>query len=66
MAWADNAWAWWLVAPLVVPILVALVMWWRGRPRRPARAAESIVDHRRYLQALGSALGPAPSADRDG
>jgi hypothetical protein len=51
------SWALWLLAPLVVPVLVALVMWWRGRPRRPATMPESIADHRQYLQHLGTAVG---------
>jgi hypothetical protein len=53
-SWATS-WALWLVAPLVIPVLVALVMWWRGRPRRPATTRESIDGHHNYLQALGAA-----------
>jgi hypothetical protein len=55
-AWAP--WALWLAAPLVVPILVALAMWWRGRPRRPATTRESIAGHRAYLRALDAATQP--------
>ncbi len=50
----DAPWALWLIAPLVVPLLAALIMWWRGRPRRPATTGESIASHRAYLDALGA------------
>jgi hypothetical protein len=52
---ADMAWVWWLAAPLVLPVLVALVMWWRGRPRRLATMPETVEGHQRYLLALGEA-----------
>jgi hypothetical protein len=65
------SWALWLIAPLVLPVLVALVMWWRGRPRRPATTSESIDGHQNYLHALGQAAGasqasPASRAARRG
>lgn len=52
-------WALWLLAPLVVPLLVAIGLWWRGRPRRPPTVPESIASHRAYLQALDAAGGAA-------
>jgi hypothetical protein len=45
----------WLIAPLVLPVLVAVVLWGRGRPRRPATTTESIGGYQNYLQALGQA-----------
>jgi hypothetical protein len=48
----DAPWALWLLVPLVIPLLVAVIMWWRGRPRRPVTTTESIAGHRAYLQAL--------------
>jgi hypothetical protein len=59
------AWAWWLAAPFVVPVLAAIVMWWRGRPRQPVQTAESVVGHQKYLQALGSAIRTEQLAGRD-
>jgi hypothetical protein len=58
----------WLAAPLVVPIVVALLMWWRGRPRRPATTYESIAGHRAYLQALDAAAhgGAGAAIKHDG
>ncbi len=63
----DAPWALWLIVPLVVPVLAALIMWWRGRPRRPVTTTESIAGHRAYLQALeavtqGSAAAPQLSS----
>jgi hypothetical protein len=63
----DAPWALWLIAPLVVPVLAALVMWWRGRPRRPATDTETIAGHRAYLQALEAVTrGPEGGAKFDG
>ena len=59
----DAPWALWLIVPLVVPALVALIMWWRGRPRRPVTTTESIAGHRAYLQAL-EAVTQAPPRRR--
>jgi hypothetical protein len=61
---AGTAWLWWLAAPLVVPILVALGMWWRGRPKRPATTPESVDGHRDYLQALGAAADQVHKTNR--
>lgn len=51
--WLATPWALWLLAPLVVPALAAIILWWRGRPPRPATDRESIDGHRQYLDALG-------------
>jgi hypothetical protein len=60
-------WALWLIAPLVVPVLVAIGLWWRGRPRRPPTVPESIAGHQAYLQALDAARGVAKAGvKRDG
>jgi hypothetical protein len=58
------SWAVWLAVPLVVPVLVAVVMWWRGRPRRPDTMPQSIAGHRDFLHALdpGARVGGAQLA----
>jgi hypothetical protein len=48
------AWAIWLAAPLVASMLVALGIWWRARPPRAPRIAESIQGHQEYLRVLGA------------
>jgi hypothetical protein len=52
---AGLSWAMWLAAPVVVTLLAALFLWWRGRPERPVRTAQTISGHRAYLEALAPA-----------
>jgi hypothetical protein len=54
-ALAGAQWALWLVAPLIIPVVFAIALWWHGRPRRPATIPESIAGHRAYLRALDAA-----------
>jgi hypothetical protein len=55
---AGLSWAVWLAAPVVVTVLAALILWWRGRPARPLRTAETISGHQAYLDALAAAGAP--------
>jgi hypothetical protein len=55
---ANFSWAIWLAVPVMITLLAALFLWWRGRPARPLRTAQTISGHRAYLDAL------TPGADR--
>lgn len=46
------AWVLWLAGPLVATALVALFVWWRGRPARRPTTPESMQAHSEYLAAL--------------
>jgi hypothetical protein len=49
---ADLSWAIWLAVPIVITGLASLLLWWRARPERPLRTAETISGHQAYLDAL--------------
>jgi hypothetical protein len=55
------AWVIWLLVPVIAPVLVALVIWVRGRPRRLPTTDEAMREHAAYLDALGQT---ARSRDR--
>jgi hypothetical protein len=58
----QYAWAIWLAVPVVITLLVAIVVWWRGRARRPPTVNQTLAEHARYLAALGAAIRPAATA----
>jgi hypothetical protein len=60
---AGLSWAIWLAAPVAATLLAALVLWWRGLPKRPLRTAQTISGHQAYLQALMPAVSVAVSID---
>ena len=45
------AWVWWLCAPAVLPVLVAIVLWIRSRPPKPLTTQASMQAHLDYLDA---------------
>ncbi|HVA59417.1 MAG TPA: hypothetical protein VNG13_02635 [Mycobacteriales bacterium] len=47
--------AWTLTLPVVFVALALLFVWWRGRPRRPAKAVDSVAEYQRFRQALETA-----------
>jgi hypothetical protein len=63
------AWALWLAAPVAVTALVAVWVWWRGRPVRTPSVADGMRQHDEYLAALvvpvRGAARTAPAEVRD-
>jgi hypothetical protein len=58
-ALSSVSWAIWLAVPVVVTVLAALFLWWRGRPARPLRTAQTISGHQAYLDALAPPVDPS-------
>ena len=56
------SWAVWLLAPVVLTALAALVSWWRHRPARPPSTARAMREHEQFLDAL---VQSARSKDRN-
>jgi hypothetical protein len=54
------AWAIWLLVPVLVTVVAALVVWWRGRPSPTPTPTQAIREHQRYLDALAE-----PPRERD-
>ena len=55
-------WVWWLLAPVLVTSVVAVITWLAGRPRRPPTSEEAVGSHRRFLADLADASAPAHRA----
>ncbi len=51
-------WAFWLLAPLTVTVLTAVLTWWSGRPRTRPSAVQAIAEHHRFLAVLADAPTP--------
>jgi cytochrome c-type biogenesis protein CcmH/NrfF len=45
-------WAIWLLVPVTVTVLAAIVTWWRSRPERTPTTQEAMQDHTEFLDAL--------------
>jgi hypothetical protein len=54
-------WALWLLVPVAVTVLAALVSWLRGRPARPLSTRRAMQAHDEFLAAL---VQPARAEDR--
>ena len=52
-------WVWWLLAPLAVTSVAAVLTWIAGRPRRPPTSEEAVSSHRQFLADLADASAPA-------
>jgi len=63
IAWLTTPWVLWLIPPLVIPTSAAVVLWWHGRPARPATDRETIASHREYLDVLGAVTRAGNSPD---
>jgi len=60
---SDVSWAAWLLFPVAVTVLAAIVSWWRHRPARPPDTARAMREHGEFLDAL---VRPARAKDRPG
>lgn len=61
VASAFVAWVIWLLVPVIAPVIVAVVIWIRGRPKRLPTTGEAMREHAAYLDAL---VQTARSRDR--
>jgi len=53
-------WAVWLLCPVVLTALAAVVSWLRHRPQRPPDTARAMREHTRFLNALEDAVDTLP------
>jgi hypothetical protein len=61
------SWALWLLIPVALTTVAAIVSWVRHRPRRPPDTARAVREHAEFLDALAQTArsndGPRPAGD---